>query len=442
MVSEKLSQTDSISQIATLPKLDYDLVIVGGGIAGTALACSLKNSGLKVALIESQSKSVVAARKLAYNLSLMSGRILDGIGVWQQILPKITTYRQISLSDGNYPRTVQFYPEDLATTGKKPTLTEGLGYVGEHQVMLTAMQEFLADCSEVTWLSPAEVLQVNYQSDFVEVELRRKDTDKDTNNLSGESETLTVRSRLVVAADGAKSRIREAAGIGTHGWKYWQSCVAMTIKTEKSHNNIAFERFWPSGPMGVLPLPGNRCQVVWTAPHREAQALQELDAKEFLAKLEYRTAGLLGKLDLLSDRYVFPVQLMQSDHYTQHRLALIGDAAHCCHPVGGQGLNMGIRDVAAIAEVIKTAHQQGEDIGDIGVLRRYESWRRKENLVILGVTDFLDRMFSGTLLPVVAIRRLGLWGMGVVPLFKSLSLRVMTGLFGRHPRLAQMLSVK
>ncbi|MCL2934816.1 MAG: FAD-dependent oxidoreductase, partial [Trichodesmium sp. MAG_R03] len=149
-----------------MAKLDYDLVIVGGGIAGTALACALKNSGLKVALVETQSKSVVAGKKLAYNLSLISGRILDGIGVWQEILPKITTYRQISLSDGNYPRTVQFSPDDLTISGKKQTLKEGLGYVGEHQVMLTVMQEFLADFEEFTWLCPAEVLQVNYQSDF------------------------------------------------------------------------------------------------------------------------------------------------------------------------------------------------------------------------------------------------------------------------------------
>ena len=437
MVKNQISQ-NSLSETTIMAKLDYDLVIVGGGIAGTALACALKNSGLKVALVETKSKSVVAGKKLAYNLSLISGRILDGIGVWEEILPKITTYRQISLSDGNYPRTVQFYPDDLAISGKKKTLKGGLGYVGEHQVMLTVMQEFLADSEQFTWLCPAEVLQVNYQSDFVEVELRRKNI----GGLSGEEETFTVRSKLVVGADGARSPIRETAGVGTHGWKYWQSCVAMTIKTEKSHNNIAFERFWPSGPMGVLPLPGNRCQVVWTAPHDEAKALQVLDQEEFLAKLEYRTAGLLGKVELLSDRYVFPVQLMQSDRYVQHRLALIGDAAHCCHPVGGQGLNMGIRDVGAIAEVIKTAHQQGKDIGDIKVLKHYEAWRRKENLVILGVTDFLDRIFSGTLLPIVAVRRLGLWGMGIIPIFKSLSLRVMTGLFGRYPELTQMLSVK
>lgn len=310
--------------------------------------------------------------------------------------------------------------------------------MGEHQVMLTVMQEFLADFEEFTWLCPAEVLQVNYQSDFVEVEFKHKDTD----SLSGAEEIFTVRSKLVIGADGARSPIRETAGIGTHGWKYWQSCVPMTIKTEKSHNNIAFERFWPSGPMGVLPLPGNRCQVVWRAPHAEAKALQALDQKEFLAKLEYRTAGLLGKVELLSDRYVFPVQLMQSDRYVQHSLALIGDAAHCCHPLGGQGLNMGVRDVGAIAEIIKTAYQEGKDIGYIRVLKSYEAWRRKENFIILGVTDFLDRMFSGTLLPIVAVCRLGLWGMGIIPIFKSLSLRVMTGLFGCYPELFQTLSVK
>ncbi|MDE5093593.1 MAG: FAD-dependent oxidoreductase [Trichodesmium sp. St11_bin5] len=150
-----------------MKKLDYDLVIVGGGIAGTALACALKNSGLKVALVETKLKCVAARKKLAYNLSLISGRILDGIGVWQKILPKITTYRQISLSDGNYPHTVQFYPNYLAISGEKQTSKEGLGYVGEHQVMLTVMQEFLADFEQFTWLCPAEVLRVNYQSDFL-----------------------------------------------------------------------------------------------------------------------------------------------------------------------------------------------------------------------------------------------------------------------------------
>ncbi|HEY9608959.1 FAD-dependent hydroxylase [Allocoleopsis sp.] len=413
MALEQLTQTPSLPHT----NIDYDLASAGGGIVGATLACALKNSGLSVVLIEAQPPSVAVARRQAYALSLLSGRILQGIGVWEKILPQITTYQQIRLSDADHPGIVQFQPSDLGM--------DDLGYVGEHRPLLQSLYEFLADCPKVSWLCPAEVMNVEYQPSGVGIKVRV------------DGETRQLRSRLIVAADGARSHIRTAAGIGTHGWKYWQSCVTVRIKPEKSHNNTAFERFWPSGPMGVLPLPDNRCQVVWTAPHAEAQALKELDEKEFLALLEHRTGGLLGRLELDSDRLIFPVQLMQSDRYTQSRLALIGDAAHCCHPVGGQGMNLGIRDAAALAQVLHDAHQRGEDIGDIRILRRYERWRKKENLVILGFTDFLDRLFSNHWLPVVAVRRLGLWGLRTVQPLKVLALRLMTGLLGRHPQLAQ-----
>ena len=131
--------------------------------------------------------------------------------------------------------------------------------------------------------------------------------------------------------------MRQWAGIQTKGWKYWQSCVAFTIKHTAPRNDIAFEKFWYNGPMGILPLPGNRCQIVWTNPHNEAKALQEMPEKEFLETLQQRIGGILGDLTLVNERRIFPVQLMQSDRYIQSRLALVGDAAHCCHPVGGQG---------------------------------------------------------------------------------------------------------
>lgn len=413
MALEQLTQTSpQLSQ-----DFDYDLAIAGGGIAGATLACALKKSGLRVVLIETQPQSVAVARRQAYNLSLLSGRVFAGIGVWDKILPQITTYQHIRLSDADYPGIVQFHLADLST--------DALGYVGEHHPILQSLYEFLADCPNVSWLCPAEVVNVDYQPSGVDITVKV------------DGEICHLRSRLIIAADGARSRIRSAAGISTKGWKYWQSCVTARIRTEKPHNNTAFERFWPSGPMGILPLPGNRCQVVWTAPHAEAQALKDLDETEFLRLLEQRTGGLLGRLELDSDRLIFPVQLMQSDRYTQHRLALIGDAAHCCHPVGGQGLNLGIRDAAALAQVLHDAHQRGEDIGDIRILRRYERWRKKENLVILGFTDFLDRFFSNRWLPVVAVRRLGLWMLRTVQPLKVLALRLMTGLLGRHPQLAQ-----
>ncbi len=413
MALEQLTQTTSTTQQC----FDYDLAIAGGGIVGATLACALKNSGLRIVLIETQPQSVAVERRQAYALSLLSGRIFQGIGVWDKILPQISTYQQIRLSDADHPGIVQFHPTDLGT--------DDLGYVGEHRPLLTSLYQFLAECPNVSWLCPAEVVNVEYQPSGVEI------------NVKVDGTQHQIKTRLLVAADGSRSRIRSAAGIGTKGWKYWQSCVTVRIKTEKPHNNTAFERFWPSGPMGVLPLPGNRCQVVWTAPHAEAQTLKELDEKEFLALLERRTGGLLGRLELDSDRLVFPVQLMQSDRYTQSRLALIGDAAHCCHPVGGQGLNLGIRDAAALAQVLQEAARQGEDIGDLQVLRRYERWRRLENWTILGFTDFLDRMFSNHWLPAVVVRRLGLWMLRTVVPLKLLALRLMTGLLGRPPQLAQ-----
>jgi 2-octaprenyl-6-methoxyphenol hydroxylase len=320
---------------------------------------------------------------------------------------------------------VEFHRPDLGNTGKLPVPKAALGYVGEHRVMLSALQESLAKNPNFSWVCPAEVVEVKYLTHCAEIEVKQN------------GETRTIRTKLLVAADGSRSRIRTEANISTRGWKYWQSCVAITIKAEKPHNDIAFERFWPSGPMGVLPLPGNRCQVVWTAPHAEAKALQQMDETEFLTLLEQRTGGLLGRLELESDRFLFPVQLMQSDRYVLPRLALIGDAAHCCHPVGGQGLNMGIRDAGAIAQILQQAHQKGEDIGDLRVLKRYHNWRKKENLIVLGFTDFLDRLFSNTWLPIVAFRRFGLWCLQTIPPVRFLALRLMTGLMGRPPELAQ-----
>ncbi|MFB2974207.1 FAD-dependent hydroxylase [Aerosakkonema sp. BLCC-F183] len=414
MALEQLAETLSTPQLG----YDCDLAIVGGGIAGLTLACALKDSGLKIILMEAKPQSVAAAKGQAYNISLLSERIFQGIGIWEKILPQIITYRHIRLSDADHPGVVQFYPTDLGT--------DALGYVAEHQVVLTCLQELVQNCPNVSWLCPAEVTKVEYQADAVELEVATV----------GEIVKSKIRTRLLIGADGAKSQIRESAGIRTRGWQYWQSCVVATIKTEKPHNNTAFERFWPSGPTGILPLPGNRCRVVWTAPHAEAEALRVLDEKEFIEKLERRMGGLLGRLELEGSRFLFKVQLMQSDRYTLPRLALIGDAAHCCHPVGGQGINMGIRDAGALAEIIQTAHQKGEDIGDIQVLKRYETWRKRENLAILGFTDFLDRIFSNNWLPVVAMRRFGLWILRTVPPIKVYALQLMTGLRGRPPQLA------
>lgn len=244
---------DQLSQPILPPHEDYDLAIVGGGIIGLTLACALKDSGLSVVLIEAKPYSVAAMKGQAYAVQMSSKLIFEGIGVWNQIFPQIAAFRQVRLSDADYPGVVEFEPADLGT--------EVLGYVAEHQALLTPLQEFMQQCPNVKYLCPAEVVQTQYHQQGAEILLHVK----------GKSQT--IRTRLVVAADGARSRIRSSAGIKTRGWQYWQSCIVAFVKPEKPHNNIAYERFWPSGPFAILPLPGDLCRIVWTAPHEEAKAL-------------------------------------------------------------------------------------------------------------------------------------------------------------------------
>jgi len=391
----------------------YDVTIVGGGIVGLTLACALQNSGLRIALIEAQPQSVAIQTGQAYAISLLSSQIFQAIGVWEAIRPQVSPFRQIRLSDADYPGVVQFFPQDLGTAV--------LGYVAEHRVLWSALAQQLQQGATVERLCPATVLSVDYRDSEAVVTLQQGGVERH------------LRSRLVVAADGARSPLRTAAQIRTYGWQYWQACLVCTVKPELPHAEIAYERFWPSGPFAILPLPDNRCRIVWTAPRPEAEALLALDDASFLAELRRRYGDQMGQLTVEGDRFLFPVRLMQCQRYTGPRLALVGDAAHGCHPVGGQGLNLGIRDVAALAEVIQQAHQQGQDVGSPTVLAQYDRWRRRENWVILGFTDFLVRLFSNEWLPLVLTRRLGLWLLRQVPPVKQLALRLMTGLSGRRP---------
>ncbi|MCS6813904.1 MAG: FAD-dependent hydroxylase, partial [Cyanobacteria bacterium] len=352
----------------------------------------------------------------AYHISVLSSRIFRRIGVWDDILANSAAFQYIHLSDAGDSMAVQFQPSDLGT--------DDVGYVATHSVLVSALQAYLTACKQVTRLCPATVLNVHYGSEQAVVTLAINDQQR------------SISTKLVIAADGAKSPLRQAAGITTHGWKYWQSCITCRVAPEFPQQHTAYELFKPSGPFAILPLANNQCQIVWTAPHAEANAYASLDDETFLAELSLRYGSHMGKLSLTSDRYVFPVQLMQSDRYVMPRLALVGDAAHSCHPLGGQGLNMGIRDAAALAEVLTTAHQRGEDIGSLAVLKRYETWRKRENMIILGFTDLLDRVFSTTWWPIVVIRRLGIRLLNSVQPFKSFALRLMTGLTGRSPQIS------
>lgn len=396
---------------------EYDIAIVGGGVVGTTFACALKDSGFRVALIEAELKSQAVSRAQAYSISLLSSRIFDGMDVWQQIRSQVETYRRVRLSDADCSTAVQFAPNDIGT--------ETLGYVAEHRVLISALQEQLQTCSNVDLLCPAKVVKTEYHTNDVLLDVMLDGAVKQ------------IRSRLVVAADGSRSPLRQQAGIQTFGWQYWQACVVATMKLEVPHNNTAYEWFWHTGPSGILPLPGNRCRIVWTASHSEAKELLAMNDREFIAAFKQRYGAHFGTPEIEGDRYLFPIQLMHSREYVRSQLALIGDAAHSCHPLGGQGINMGIRDAAALAQVLQTAKERGENIASLRVLKRYERWRQWENLMILSITDLLNRTFSNQIFPIVQLRRFSLWFLQNIPPIRSIAFRIMSGLTGRAPQLAQ-----
>jgi 2-octaprenyl-6-methoxyphenol hydroxylase len=430
-------RSTSIPPSPTTQSLDADVIIVGGGIVGATLACALAPSGLRITIVEAKPQSQGLANRRAYALSITSAQLFDNLGLWSQIQPRITSCPTIRLSDGQYPSILWFTPQDLADRVSPGRDHPSVVHVGEHGVILDVLYRRLATHPNVQWCCPQTVESVEYLADRAIVHLTSPDPRSPIPDLRspGGRMPFALTSRLLIAADGHQSPLRQAAGIAYRGWPYWQSCIGFTVKTELDHQNIAYERFWPSGPFAILPLPDRRAQVVWTAPHGEAQALAALPDSEFLVELNQRFGDQMGQIQLDTPRTVFPVQLRQSQQYSRHRLALVGDAAHSCHPVGGQGLNMGIRDAIALAQVIRRAQDRGQDIGQVRILGRYQRWRQLENLAILGFTDVLDRVFSSQWLPIVWVRRLGLQLLIRVPIARRLALGLMTGRLGWLPRL-------
>jgi 2-octaprenyl-6-methoxyphenol hydroxylase len=411
-----MSEMNALAPENATDDITYDVVIVGGGIVGLVLACGLLSSGLRIAIIEEKAPQQVADRPRAYALSPQSAHIFRGLGVWEQFAPAIAHFPKVVLSDADYPHYVEFLPDDIG----EPAVY----YCAEHSVLVQALQQKVAAFPAVTCWHETQVVEVSYGNDRATLTLSHSQQPE---------RTVAMNAALVVAADSANSKLRIGSGIKTIGWDYWQSCVTAFVSPTPTHQNIAYERFWSHGPFAVLPLPGNRCQIVWTAPHGEAKTIAALPSTQFIAEMSRRYGNQASDLTLLSDPLVFPVRLVQSQTYCQPRLALVGDAAHCCHPIGGQGLNMGIRDAAALAQILQTAQQRQQDLGSLVVLKSYDRWRRYENWLVLLMTDLLNRTFSNHWLPPVILRRIILHGMITWTPLRQLFLRLMTGLWGRQP---------
>jgi 2-octaprenyl-6-methoxyphenol hydroxylase len=395
---------------------EYDVVIVGGGIVGNVAACALGQAGMKVAIVEAEAQSMASDRGQAYSINLLSVQVFEDLGLWQRIRPQVETYRSVQLSDGDYRKVVQFSPQDLGR--------ETIGYVAEHRILLEALQYGLKALPNVDCICPATVTETVKKGDRTIVRLAQTST-----------QAQILSAKLVIAADGSRSPLRQAANITTLGWQYWQSCIVAFIQPEHPHKQTAYERFQPDGPFAILPLPNGLCRIVWTAPRAVADRMLTLNPDDFMTELRSRYGNHMGKLTLVGQPSVFPVRLLHSTQYVKPGLALIGDAAHCCHPVGGQGINLGIRDAAALVNVIENALTQDKDFATLSVLKQYERWRMGENLVVLGLTDTLTRVFSNKIWPIVLIRRVSLWILQDIPPIRSLVLRHMQGLTGKAPRI-------
>ncbi|MEO1446175.1 MAG: FAD-dependent hydroxylase, partial [Cyanobacteria bacterium J06635_11] len=351
----------------------------------------------------------------------VSARILQGLGLWQIVGPQLTPFKRVKLSDADYDKAITFRPQH----GRG----DAVYYSAQHTVLMSALQAAVGAAENIDYWCESTVVHW-CESTVVQAEQTSLDVEQ-------AGDRIRFNTQLVVGADGARSGVRDRANIKTLGWKYWQSCITAVLEPEHGHADTAYEKFWPSGPFAILPLPENCCQIVWTAPHEEAKAMLALPKEAFVRELKARYGDQMGELRLLNEPMMFPVQLMQSREYVRPGVALIGDAAHCCHPVGGQGLNMGIRDATALAETLTYAAQHGESLGSLRVLKRYQRWRRTENWFTLTLTDFLNRAFSNRFLPLLVARRAGIWVLDTVTPLKRLILQLMTGFFGKLPAKAK-----
>jgi 2-octaprenyl-6-methoxyphenol hydroxylase len=241
----------------------------------------------------------------------------------------------------------------------------------------------------------------------------------------------------VAAADGQKSPLRRGAGIGTTEWRYRQTSIVTTVSHEHPHGGIAVEHFLPAGPFAILPMSGNRSSIVWTEQGELAARLVGLPDAAFAAELTARFGDFLGAVVPIGPRWTYPLGLMLADRYIARRLALVGEAAHVIHPIAGQGLNLGIRDVAALAELVIDTRRLGLDIGDDALLDRYQRWRRFDALMLAAVTDGLNRLFSNAIAPVRLARDLGFAMVHRLPPLKRLLMRDAMGIVGDLPRLVR-----